>query len=488
MCHFEFALRKGERAMTEERTNIPTILLVDDEVAWLHGMKLTLARIGLTDVRQCSDSREVMGLLQRESIDLVLLDLTMPYMTGDELLPLIAEQHPEIPVIILTGLNQVETAVECMRLGAYDFYVKSVEAERLTLGIRRALRMLEAVRENQRIKSTLFQGLQQPEAFAEIITRNEQMQTLFQYIEAVSRSRQPILIGGESGTGKELIARVIARLYNPQAPYVAVNVAGLDDTMFSDTLFGHLKGAFTGAEVERRGMIEQAGDGVLFLDEIGDLAPCSQVKLLRLLQEGEYFPLGSDRPKRSRAKILVATNRDLEQLQMTGEFRKDLYYRLKAHQIQLPPLRERKDDIPLLLNHFLQVSAAELDKKVPTPPPELAVLLSTYHFPGNIRELAGMVYDAVSCHRGAKLSMESFRQVISNNGQLIEQRGEETGAPLLSFHPRLPTLSQAADLLVVEAMQRAQNNQGIAADLLGISRPALSKRLKKMREAGEKTP
>lgn len=474
--------------MSEEKT-IPTILLVDDEVAWLHGMKLTLARIGLTDVRQCSDSREVMGILQREDVDLVLLDLTMPYITGDELLPLITEEHPEIPVIILTGLNQVETAVECMRLGAFDFYVKSIEAERLTLGIRRALRMLETVQENQRIKSTLFLGLQQPEAFAEIVTRNERMQTLFQYIEAVSRNGQPILIGGESGTGKELIARAVARLYNSEAPYVAVNVAGLDDNMFSDTLFGHLKGAFTGADTERRGMIEQAGDGVLFLDEIGDLSPGSQVKLLRLLQEGEYFPLGSDRPKRSRAKILVATNRDLEQLQRAGDFRKDLYYRLKAHQVQLPPLRERLDDIPLLLNHFLQISAAELGKKVPTPPPELAVLLATYHFPGNIRELAGMVCDAVSRHQGAKLSMESFRQAIGNNGPLPGQNSSrELTEPLLSFHTRLPTLSQAADLLVVEAMQRARENQSIAADLLGISRPALSKRLKKMREAGQKTP
>ncbi len=475
--------------MTDEKKYTPTILLVDDDVAWLHGMKLTLARVGLTDVRQCSDSREVMGILQREKIDLILLDLTMPHMTGDELLPLIAEQHPEIPVIILTGLNQIETAVECMRLGAFDFYVKSIEAERLTLGIRRALRMLETVQENQRIKSTMFQGLQQPVVFAEIVTQNEQMQTLFQYVEAVARSRQPILIGGESGTGKELIARVIARLYNPEAPFVAVNVAGLDDNMFSDTLFGHLKGAFTGADGERRGMIEQAGDGVLFLDEIGDLAPGSQVKLLRLLQEGEYFPLGSDRPKRSRAKIVVATNRNLEQLQQAGEFRKDLYYRLKTHQVQLPPLRERRDDIPLLLQHFLQVSAAELGKKVPTPPPELAVLLATYHFPGNVRELAGMVFDAVSRHQGAKLSMDSFKRVIGTNGPLLAQ--EPTGAvssgTLLSFHTQLPTLTQAADLLVNEAMQRAQNNQGIAADLLGITRPALSKRLKKMRENGQET-
>ncbi|SHI88523.1 DNA-binding transcriptional response regulator, NtrC family, contains REC, AAA-type ATPase, and a Fis-type DNA-binding domains [Malonomonas rubra DSM 5091] len=476
--------------MTDSQDNTPTLLLVDDEAAWLHGMRLTLARIGLTRVEQCLDSREVMGILQRQKIDLILLDLTMPYLTGDELLPLISAEYPEIPVIVLTGLNQLEIAVECMRLGAFDFFVKSVEAERLTLGIRRALRMQEALRENQRIKTSLIHDeLEHPGAFSEIITQNKQMSTLLKYVEAVSGSKQPILISGESGVGKELIARAIARLYNPDAPYVAVNVAGLDDNMFSDTLFGHCKGAFTGADKDRPGMIEQAGAGVLFLDEIGDMTPSSQVKLLRLLQEGEYFPLGSDRPKRSQARIVVATNRNLEQMQHAGEFRKDLYYRLKTHQIELPPLRNRRDDIPLLLDHFLRLSAAELGKKVPTPPPELEVLLSTYHFPGNVRELAGMVYDAVSRHQTGKLSQSSFKQAIGSHplkGIKAEDR-TSTGESLLSFHQELPTLAEAANLLVEEAMKRAQNNQTIAAQLLGISRPALSKRLKKLREEDSRT-
>jgi DNA-binding NtrC family response regulator len=475
--------------MLAQQTQMPRLLLVDDETSWLHGMKLTLARVGLTDVQQCSDSREVMGLLAKERCDLILLDLTMPYLSGEELLPMIAQEHPHIPVIILTGINQVEKAVECMRLGAFDFYVKSVEPERLTLGIKRALRMLETLRENQQIKSSFLQGeVQRPEVFSEIITQNEQMLILFKYIEAVSRGRQPILICGESGSGKELVARAIAKLYNPAAPYVAVNVAGLDDNVFSDTLFGHLRGAFTGADQERGGMIEQAGEGVLFLDEIGDLSATSQVKLLRLLQEGEYFPLGGDRPKRSRARIVVATNQDLETLQQKGKFRKDLYYRLKTHQIQLPPLRERSDDIPLLLDHFLQLSAQELGVKTPTPPPELAILLSTYAFPGNVRELAGMVFDAVSQHRGGKLPMGSFKQAIGDAmGKEQLEPGDATQG-LLTFHERLPTLSEAADLLVLEALQRSQNNQTIAAELLGISRPALSKRLKKLRENRSRTP
>lgn len=470
----------------------PTLLLVDDEASWLRGLTLTLARAGIAGVVQCSDSRNVMGLLKQERIDLVLLDLTMPHLTGEELLPLIAEEYPDIPIIILTGLNQVETAVNCMHLGAFDFYVKSIEPERLTLGIKRALQMQETMRENQRMKSSLFrQQLHHPEAFAEMVTQNEQMQNLFHYVEAVSSGRQPILISGESGSGKELIARAISRLYNPHAPYVAVNVAGLDDNMFADTLFGHQRGAFTGAEKDRPGMIEQAGNGVLFLDEIGDLSASSQVKLLRLLQEGEYFPLGSDRPKRSKARIIVATNRELEKLQASGEFRKDLYYRLQTHQVQLPSLRERRDDIPLLLAHFLQRSAAELGKKTPTPPPELAVLLSTYHFPGNIRELESMVLDAVSRHQGGKLPMNSFKKAIGNQTEAVRTNdfaAEPSGSQPLGFYDQLPTLTEAANLLVEEAMKRSRGNQTIASELLGISRPALSKRLKKLREISTGTP
>lgn len=479
--------------MRVKRNTALSILLVDDEPSWLHGITLTLARAGLSQVTQCSDSRKVLEILESETIDLILLDLTMPYLSGEELLPLIAQDYPEIPVIILTGMNQIETAVNCMRLGAFDFFVKSVEPERLILGIQRALRMLETERENQRIKSSLFEAeLRHPTAFAEIVTQNEQMRTRFQYVEAISRGTQPILICGESGVGKELIARAIFNLSGPELPFVAVNVAGLDDNMFSDTLFGHLKGAFSGAEKSRPGMIEQAGTGILFLDEIGDLGSASQVKLLRLLQEGEYFPLGSDSAKHCRARIVVATNRDLAQMQATGSFRKDLYYRLKTHQVTLPPLRERRDDLPLLLEHFLQQSAAELGIKKPTSPPELAVLLATYHFPGNIRELAGMVYDAVSRHQGGKLSLESFKQAIGTDTAPITPTDQATSvcstSPLLSFHERLPTLTAAADLLVTEALQRSQGNQTIAAQLLGISRPALSKRLKKSRENAEKTP
>lgn len=277
--------------------------------------------------------------------------------------------------------------------------------------------------------------------------------------------------------GKELVARAVHSLSGNCGALVAVNVAGLDDTVFADTLFGHVRGAYTGAEQARRGMIEEASDGTLFLDEIGDLSIASQVKLLRLLQEGEYFPLGSDKPKRLKARVIVATHQDLRSKEEAGQFRRDLYYRLRTHQVMLPPLRERAGDLPLLIDYFLAEAAASLGKKKPTPPKELAQLLATYNFPGNVRELRAMVYDAVSVHRDRILSLDTFKKAIG------EHRGKEAAPPVLDRNlfagvERLPTFSEAADLLVVEAMSRAGGNQTIASRLLCISQPALSKRLK----------
>jgi DNA-binding NtrC family response regulator len=263
---------------------------------------------------------------------------------------------------------------------------------------------------------------------------------------------------------------------------VPVNVAGLDDHVFADTLFGHKKGAFTDAREARNGLIERAAGGTLFLDEIGDLSTTSQVKLLRLLQEAEFFPLGSDVAKRSDARIVVATNQDLDALQSSGQFRKDLYYRLCDHQIHIPPLRRRREDLAVLVEHFLEKASKTLDKKKPTPPAELITLLSTYHFPGNIRELESMIFDAVSSHTSAKLSMDLFKTHITKRPPISTAEAadspSEKGA-LISFSHQLPTLKQIEQLLVDEAMKRSNDNQSIAALSLGISRQALNKRLKK---------
>ncbi len=457
------------------------VLLVDDEPAWLRSLSLTLERsAGITNISTCQDSSKVMAMLEEKETGLILLDLNMPHLAGDELLGMIAERHPGIAVIIISGMNQIESAVNCIKLGAFDYFVKTVEEDRLLSGVLRAIRVLELERQNREMSSRMLSGeLKCPEAFSGIVTTDRAMQAIFSYIEAVATSSEPLLIMGESGVGKELIAKAAHTLSGCCGQLVAVNVAGLDDVVFADTLFGHTRGAFTGADQPRRGMIEEAADGTLFLDEIGDLSIPSQVKLLRLLQEGEYFPLGSDRPKRLKARVIVATHQDLSIKQAVGTFRRDLYYRLCTHLVLIPPLRERKADLPLLLDHFLEEAARTLCKKKPTPPRELSQLLGTYSFPGNIRELKAMVFNAVSVHRDRVLSMDTFLKTIGRpepkqNQEMAKQPEQNLYATL----ERLPTFGEAAELLVEEAMSRANGNQTIAARLLGISQPALSKRLK----------
>jgi len=324
----------------------------------------------------------------------------------------------------------------------------------------------------------LMGELEDEDAFSSIITVNKRMRAIFQYVEVIAATHQPVLITGETGTGKELFAKAVHSISGKKGEFVAVNVAGLDDTMFSDTLFGHKKGAYTGAEEAREGLIAYAAGGTLFLDEIGDTNESSQVKLLRLLQEQKYYPLGSDVPKKSDVRIVVATNQDLQKLIIEGRFRKDLYYRLRAHQIHIPPLRDRMEDIPVLLDYYLEEAAESMKKKKPTVPPELLTLMSTYHFPGNIRELQAMVYDAVARHKGGVLSMESFRDIIGQErqGAAAQARAAEETVPY-GTRGNFPTLRDSESALIDKAMKLSNGNQGIAASLLGITRQALNKRL-----------
>ncbi|HWQ09488.1 MAG TPA: sigma-54 dependent transcriptional regulator, partial [Holophaga sp.] len=424
------------------------------------------------------DSREVMSLLARNDIGVVLLDLTMPHVTGEEILRRINEDFPDVTVIIISGLNQLETAVRCVQTGAFDYFVKTTEEDRIIKGVRRAIHWQELQRENGEMRR-LFLGdrLEHPEAFSALLTQDRGMLSLFHYMEAVAKGGQPVLVTGESGTGKELVANALHRLSGRTGPLVAVNVAGLDDSVFADTLFGHTRGAFTGATEKRSGMVEQATDGTLFLDEIGDLSLASQVKLLRLLQESEYYPLGSDRPRWMRARIVVATNQDLAAKQLSGHFRKDLYYRLRSHHVHLPALRERKGDVALLLDHFLEKAAREFEKKKPTPPKELETLLANYGFPGNVRELKSMAFDAVGAHQGKILSMAAFRRAIGEHPIAVQETAV-AGNPFTSLD-RLPSLGEAHALLLEEALHRTAGNQSMAARMLGVTQSALSKRLSK---------
>jgi DNA-binding NtrC family response regulator len=461
-------------------------MIVDDEEPILLAIDTTLRMAGINNTFTCGDSRPVLKLISERPIELMLLDLNMPHITGERLLDAVNRDYPDIPVIIVTGAVDVETAVRCIKAGAFDYVVKPVEEERLLTAVNRAISFQDLKRENLALKQhILADTLENPEAFGEIVTNNQKMLLIFQYIESISQTSQPALIRGETGVGKELIARILHSLSGLPGNFVAVNAAGLDDNVFSDTLFGHVKGAYTGANRPRDGLIEQAAGGTLFLDEIGDLNNASQVKLLRLLQEGEYFPLGRDKPRKSDARIVAATNRNLSRLLETGEFRKDLNYRLRTHRIYIPPLRERLDDIPLLVEHFLEEAARILGKKKPTPPPELYTLLKNYSFPGNIRELQSMIIDAVSRHKSGVLSLQAFRSHINRSqpektGNARLPLDATTKSPPIVFPGlELPTIKQATDYLVREAMQRANGNQSIAAGMLGISQQALSKRLRK---------
>jgi DNA-binding NtrC family response regulator len=459
------------------------LLLIDDEEHTLDSFEIALRSGKISNFIRCQDSREVLSKLSAHNVEAVLLDINMPHVRGDELLPRIIADFPEAPVIIITGADDVETAVKCMKAGAFDYLVKPVERSRLVATVKRAIEIHELKNENRLLKAqVLSPELTNPNVFSEIVSGSSAMKSIFRYIEAIAPSPQPVLITGETGTGKELIAKSIHAIRNPRGEFVAVNVAGLDDNVFTDTLFGHRKGAFTGADQARGGLIEKASEGTLFLDEIGDLTVASQVKLLRLLQENEYLPLGSDITKRSSARVVVATNVDLQSQLTSGKFRRDLYYRLLTHHIHIPALRDRKEDLPELLDYFLEQCAARLGKKTPTPPKELLNLLQCYSFPGNIRELQSMIFDAVSNHTSGILSMDTFKPHISQKQPSMETGGEEgqvLSSSLVSFHDKLPTLKEIEDLLVTEAMERAGNNQSIAAMSLGITRQALNKRLNK---------
>ncbi len=400
---------------------------------------------------------------------------------------MITARFPDLPVLVITGMNQVETAVDCIKRGAFDFFVKTTDKSSLVSGVRHAIQIRELKRENSGLRTRfLHDTLEHPEAFAPIVTCSKAMRSIFQYIEAIAHTAQPVLITGESGVGKELAARAVHDLSGRQGEFTPVNVAGLDDNIFADTLFGHKKGAFTGADKARPGLVENAKGGTLFLDEIGDLTAASQVKLLRLVQEREYLPIGSDVTRKTDARIIAATNAAPGSLNDPDHFRPDLYYRLRAHHVHLPPLRQRREDLPLLVDHFLRQGCQ--GRKRPRIPTELVPLLSSYAFPGNIRELQFLILDALSCSGETTLNIARIEEHISKSPLPVPgapAAGAAGGVSGLSFGPELPTLKQVCAELVQEAMRRTGGNQAMAANLLGVSRQALNKRLNKTRHTGD---
>ncbi len=459
-------------------TSVFSILVIDDEITVRKSFAFYFEDIGY-HVLEARNGREGLDIFEREKPHLVFTDLRMPIMDGFEFLRQAREMRPETPVIVVSGIGVVSDAIKAVKLGAWDYITKPVyDMEALGLVAKRALETLELRQEVSALRERILDvKLGNPAFFSSIVTNDEKMNRIFHYLEAVAPTNQPVLITGQTGTGKELIAHAVHEASGRKGRFIAVNVAGVDDAVFSDTLFGHVKGAFTGAERHREGMIAQAEGGTLFLDEIGDLSNASQIKLLRLIQEQEYFPIGSDTSKTTNARIVTATNRDLLAMADAGNFRQDLYYRLCAHHVHIPPLSSRLGDLRPLLEFFAEEAASSLGKKTPDISGELCQYLATYDFPGNVRELKSMVYDAVVQHSRGPLSKETFLNKIAKN-LAIEMPGHPSSGLDLVFDSAadcLPTLKEAEEALIKKALERSGGNQGLAARYLGITRQGLNK-------------
>jgi len=451
------------------------MLLVDDEPEFLSSAKIILRASGIAHVDTLTDSRKLLSSIHERRPSLIILDLTMPYVDGKQCLVNLQEQYPEIPVIVLTGLIDLEGAVWCMRNGAIDYLTKPIHHDEFVHSVQRVIQQIILAHETAQLRKTVLSSNHEiHSAFAPIITQSSIMKNIFSYSQAISRTKFPVLVTGETGTGKESIVRALHDIRHPDAPFVSVNVAGLDDQMFSDTLFGHIKGAYTGALQSREGVIEKARGGTLFLDEIGDLKRDSQIKLLRLIQENEYYPIGSDTAKNADVWIIAATNLQISEL---PDFRKDLYYRLKTHQIDLPPLRDRREDIPLLIRYFAEQAA----KRIGLPetwnvPKRLIDLLVKSDFPGNIRELQGIVFDIVACSDETGVVPESVLTRFFTAEQLMDDfQYKSTTSGSLSDWSTLPTLKEMETLLVREALQRCNKNKSCAGELLGVTRQTIAK-------------
>lgn len=451
---------------------MPGILILDDEPMALDFMSTLLIHEGYERVYTERESLKLETWLDDPDIGVLLLDLYMPGRDGLDVLDIVRKSRPDIQVLIITGMNDVESAVKCLRAGASDYLVKAEDPNRLITAVRRAVEVRDLERENREFGHRIHEMKVETESpFDYIVTRDARMLELISYLKVVAASSRPMLITGETGTGKELMARAAHEASGRKGSFVPVNVSGYDDSMISDALFGHLPGAFTGAAGSRAGLIEEAALGTLFLDEIGDLSPATQIKLLRLLDSGEYRSVGDDQVKKSRAVIVAATNRAL-----TGsdsEFRQDLYYRLSSHIIHLPQLADRCDDIPILTARFIRDAATEFGMSIPGISDDALQYLRSLSFQGNVRELRSLVFDAVIRSDGVRIHLQDF---------LKDPHPSSAEGAAIIWPNNLPTLKETGEALVNEALTRTNGNQSAAARLLGISQPALNKRLKKTHE------
>ena len=445
------------------------VLVVDDELAQRELVGGFLRKQGF-EVAEAPDGRTALERFRKEPFDLLLTDQRMPGLSGLELLEAARAVTPAVSMIIMTAYGTIETAVAAIKGGAADYLTKPLNLDEL-------LHRIAQVRERQRLimeNRELREALQERHRVEGIIGESGRMQEVLSLVRRVAGSDATILIQGESGTGKELIARAI-HYASPRAgaPLVSVNCAALPETLLESELFGHEKGAFTGAVAARKGRFELADGGSLFLDEIGDLPLHLQVKLLRVLQEREFERVGSSRPVSVDVRLLAATHRDLEALVRAGRFRDDLYYRINVVSIALPPLRERREDIPLLLDHFVEKFARRNGKRISGLTRDAREALLRYDYPGNVRELENLVERAVVLTRDEVIGLEDLPLGVK------EREGETSGETSLTV--RVEGLERR---MIREALDRADGVQTRAAEILGISERVLRYKLKKYGLAG----
>jgi two-component system response regulator HydG len=436
-------------------SRVPRILLVDDEVAHLKTLERLFVKEGY-DVETAEGGQEALDLVRATPVNLVITDLMMPDLDGMDLLKLVRTLHPETEVILMTAFGTVERAVEGMKEGAYDFITKPIKRNTILKSARQALERQALVAENRELKAQLAE-LRNARS---IVGQSPALRSALDLVTQVATSDVTVLLTGESGTGKELFARMVyERSDRADKPFVAVNCAALPESILESELFGYEKGAFTGAAQRKIGRFEAADGGTLFLDEIGELSPQVQVKLLRVLQEGEFERLGANLPTKVDLRIIAATNRDLEEEMRLGNFREDLYYRLNVVNISVPPLRDRREDVPLLAEHFLNLYREKNRREVLGFSSDALEALERYPFPGNVRELENVVERAVVLDKDGVVGVDDLPAPIVDNP--ADQRA-------ISI-PLGTSLEEIERRVIKETLQMTQGDKKLAAKLLGIA-------------------
>jgi len=448
------------------------ILIVEDEPRMRRLLEISLGEEGHT-VHTAQDAEAGLKCFQREAIDLILTDLNLPGMNGLEFLQEAKRWNASVPVVVMTAYGTVETAVEAMKTGASDYVLKPFSMAEMRLVINKELDVQRVRDENRSLREALGKRYH----YQNIIARSAKMQEVLAIVERVASTNSTVLLGGESGVGKDLIARAIHQnSRRASGPFIKINSTAIPDTLLESELFGYEKGAFTGANASKPGKFELADKGTLFLDEIGDVPAPTQVKLLRVLQEREFERLGGTKTLKVDVRLIAATNKDLRAALEQGTFREDLYYRLNVVPIDIPPLREHKEDIPDLVNHFLLRFNHENGKRVESITPAALKILMEYHWPGNVRQLENTVERAVALSASPVIDVGAIQ--LDSGGR----SDPAAGSPVL---PEGMSLEQWEDEIIREALRRANGNKSQAARMLGLSRNALRYRLSKMGVADE---